>query len=110
MSKCPTCGHRTKKPKTLDLFPNPRHQPLVDALAEVYAAVMGAPYSFRPRDFADVKRLLPLCPDNEGIAFRWRWALEKSRDPFHSPKVHQLSDLVLHWNAYPAAKAEERAQ
>ena len=101
---------RAQKPPAEHEAPNPRHIPLVAALADGYFEILGAKYDFQARDFADVKRLLLLCPDNEGIAFRWKWALDKSRDQFHTPKVRKLSDLVLHWNAYPAAKAEERAQ
>lgn len=99
-------GKKPAKTKPEKPPPNPRHTPLVQALTEVYEFVTGASYGFQDRDPKEVQRLLAMCPDNDGIVFRWRWALEKSRDKFHTPKVHRLADLVEHWNAYPAVKPE----
>lgn len=103
--KCSHCGQTIKKPKTEDIFLSARRAELIEHLTAAYLDLFGVAYGFMPRDAAEVSKLLKLCPDNEGILCRWRWALEKSRSPFHSPKVHKLADLVIHWNAYPAVKA-----
>lgn len=104
--KCSHCGQTIKKPKALklDLFPNPRHQPMVDALVAAYfEETRGSRYAFQPRDAASVKALLALSPDDEEILFKWRTALRASFfDQFHTPKTRTLSDLVRDWNAYTA--------
>jgi hypothetical protein len=98
-----------KVPKPPDPPPNPRHNPLVKALTDVYAGLnFGAKYDFQPRDAAHVAQLLAKSDDDDEILFRWRVALEKSADKFHTPKTRTLSDLVRDWNAYPVVKGGQR--
>lgn len=74
-------------------------------LAEAYRQVRGAPYAPTKADQGHVVALLAKARDLAEVEARWRVALGKSRDKFHSPKVHDLGALVKHWNAFPVAVA-----
>lgn len=85
------------KPAKVDSPPDPRHQPLVDALCLVFEAKRGAKYGFTSRDGKAVKELLTKAEPPE-IQRRWGIALGLTH-PDHS----SIWDHGKWWNRAASA-------
>lgn len=82
---------KAPKAKRAEQPADPRHQPLVRALDEVFRQARGTPYPYKPRDFAAVKSLLA-AGTPEVILAAWRKALAHRG----YPSVSSPSELHQH--------------
>lgn len=84
---------------------DPRHQPLVRGLDEVFREVRGTAYPYKPRDFVAVKALLLTGTPLEVLLAAWRRALAHRGYPTVS-SPSELHDHLAHFvgTAAPVAK------
>jgi hypothetical protein len=99
----PPKASRSKRPDTSDA--DPRHQPLVRGLDEVFREVRGTAYPFKPRDFVAVKALLHTGSSVEVLLAAWRRALQHRG----YPTVSSPSELHDHLGHFVGARPVDGA-